>query len=95
MPDTAYHEDRLQSLERLAHRMDRAFRIPLIGMRNGWDSILGLVPGVGDEMALLPAGYILLSGRRMGASRGTLARMAVNIGVDALCGYDPAGRRSF
>ncbi|MCF6429725.1 DUF4112 domain-containing protein [Leisingera sp. MMG026] len=89
MPDTAHHEDRLQSLQRLAHRMDRAFRIPLIGTRIGWDSILGLIPGVGDAVALLPAGYILLSGHRMGASKGTLARMAANIGIDALVGTIP------
>ncbi|WP_405111105.1 DUF4112 domain-containing protein [Phaeobacter sp. BS52] len=50
------HEERLQSLERLAHGMDRAFRLPVIGARVGWDSILGLVPGVGDALALAPAG---------------------------------------
>ncbi|MFV1575596.1 DUF4112 domain-containing protein [Phaeobacter sp. JH20_37] len=82
-------EDRLQSLERLAHGMDRAFRLPVIGTRIGWDSILGLVPGVGDALALAPAGYIVLSGYRMGASSGTLARMVGNIGIDALIGTVP------
>ncbi|AHD01078.1 DUF4112 domain-containing protein [Leisingera methylohalidivorans] len=89
MPKAALHEDQLRSLESLAHRMDRAFRIPLIGTRVGWDSILGLVPGAGDAIALLPAGYILLSGHRMGASKGTLARMAANIGIDTLVGAIP------
>ncbi|WP_323779428.1 DUF4112 domain-containing protein [Leisingera sp.] len=89
MPKAALHKDQLRSLESLAHRMDRAFRIPLIGTRVGWDSILGLVPGAGDIMALLPAAYILLSGHRMGASKATLARMAANIGIDALVGAIP------
>ncbi|MBY6138080.1 DUF4112 domain-containing protein [Leisingera daeponensis] len=90
MPDLAkHHHKQLQALERLAHRMDRAFRIPLIGVRIGWDSIAGLVPGVGDTIALIPAGYILYSGYRMGASAPILARMAANIGVDALIGSIP------
>ncbi|AUQ58851.1 Domain protein of unknown function [Phaeobacter inhibens] len=83
------HEERLQSLERLAHGMDRAFRLPVLGARVGWDSILGLVPGVGDALALAPAGYIVLSGYRMGASTRTLARMVRNIGVDAVIGTIP------
>lgn len=84
-----HHQLRLQSLERLAQRMDRAFRIPLIGVRVGWDSIAGLVPGVGDALALLPAGYIIYSGYRMGASAPVLARMAANVGADALIGAIP------
>lgn len=45
---------RLERLERLAHRMDRAFRIPGTKVRFGWDSILGLFPLVGD---ILDVGY--------------------------------------
>jgi hypothetical protein len=49
---------RLDHLDRVAHNMDRALRIPLIGVRVGLDSILGLVPGVGDLLALGPAGVL-------------------------------------
>ncbi len=83
------HEPRLQELERLAHRMDKAFHLPIINVRVGWDSILGLVPGVGDALALAPASYILFSGYRMGASAPTLARMAANVGIDAVIGSVP------
>ncbi|QDI75573.1 MULTISPECIES: DUF4112 domain-containing protein [Leisingera] len=90
MPDLPHHhEQKLQSLERLAQRMDRAFRIPGIGLRVGWDSIAGLVPGIGDALSLAPAGYILYSGYQLGASAGTLARMAANTGIDALIGSVP------
>lgn len=90
MPDLPEHQQQqLQTLERLAHRMDRAFRIPLLGVRVGWDSIAGLVPGIGDIVALLPAGYILYTGYRMGASAPVLARMAANSGIDALIGAVP------
>ncbi|KIC39232.1 DUF4112 domain-containing protein [Leisingera sp. ANG-M7] len=90
MPDLPEHQHKqLKALERLAHRMDRAFRIPVIGLRVGWDSIAGLVPGIGDVLALLPAGYILYSGYRLGASPRVLARMAANSGIDALIGAVP------
>ncbi|OBY27009.1 DUF4112 domain-containing protein [Leisingera sp. JC1] len=90
MPDLPNHQQKeLQTLERLAQRMDRAFRVPLVGVRVGWDSVAGLVPGIGDVLALGPAGYILYRGYRMGASAPVLARMAANIGIDTLVGSIP------
>lgn len=80
---------RLDRLERLARRMDRAFRIPLTQIRFGWDSILGLLPGVGDTLALAPSIYILHEAREMGASSAVLARMAANVGIDWLVGLVP------
>ncbi|MBM2290980.1 DUF4112 domain-containing protein [Sulfitobacter pseudonitzschiae] len=83
------HAARLAHLDRVAHTMDRALRIPLIGVRVGLDGIMGLVPGVGDLLALGPAGYIVLQAYRMGAPRGLVARMGVNIGIDAVVGSIP------
>jgi len=80
---------RLDRLDTVARRMDRAFRIPLTPIRVGWDSILGLVPVVGDTLALAPAIFILHEARDMGASRIVQARMAANIGVDWLLGLVP------
>ena len=79
----------IEELEALAHRMDSAFRVPVIGKRIGWDSILGLVPGIGDALALAPAGYIIHSAHRMGAPRHVLARMALNTGIDTVVGAIP------
>jgi hypothetical protein len=89
---TLQSDDRLRRLDRLdalAARMDRAFRIPFLPIRFGWDSILGLVPGVGDTLALAPAFYILQQAHSMGASRPVLPRMSANIGVDWLVGLVP------
>jgi hypothetical protein len=69
MPLHPTTENDLDRLYRLARRMDYAFRIPLLGVRLGWDSILGLVPGVGDVLAVAPAGYIIKEARRMGGQR--------------------------
>lgn len=79
----------LDRLDRLARNLDSAVRLPLIGVRIGWDSILGLVPGVGDALAIAPGLYILLRAHQLGASRATLARMAANAGVDFLVGSIP------
>lgn len=69
--------------------MDRAMRLPVVGVRVGWDSILGLIPGIGDALTLGPAGYIVLQAHRMGTPGSVKARMIGNIGIDALIGSIP------
>lgn len=69
--------------------MDSLFRLPGTRIRIGLDSLLGLIPGVGDVAALMPASYIILRAHRMGASRPVLARMAVNTGIDTVVGSIP------
>ena len=69
--------------------MDSAYRLPVIGTRVGWDAILGLVPGIGDALAIAPSLYIMKEARRMGVSSGTLARMAANMGIDLAIGAIP------
>lgn len=80
---------RLERLRRLADRMDARFRIPGTRMRFGWDSILGLIPGVGDAAALLPGVYLIHQASRMGVRRSVLARMAANAGIDFVVGGVP------
>ena len=84
-----HHQRRLERLERLARRMDRAFRIPGTGIRVGWDGIIGLVPGVGDTLTLLPAAWILAEAHRMGAPTGLKLRMGLNTGLDWALGLVP------
>ncbi len=89
MPPDHPHSHDLDRLHRLANTMDRAFRVPVLGIRVGWDSILGLVPGVGDVLALAPAGYIVKEAHRLGASRSVLARMGANVAIDLAIGAIP------
>ena len=76
-------------LERLATALDSAFVVPGLGFRFGADSLLGLVPGVGDAFALGLSGWLILEARRIGAPRTMLARMAGNVAVDAHFGTVP------
>jgi hypothetical protein len=79
----------LDRLERIAERMDAAFRIPGIGIRVGWDSILGLIPGIGDAVALTPAAYIVYRAHALGAPTPLLLRMGANVAVDTVIGTIP------
>lgn len=69
--------------------MDSALRIPGTSIRVGADSILGLLPGIGDAVTLAPALYIVGHGIKLGAPPGLLLRMGGNIVVDTLIGTIP------
>ena len=78
-----------QTVEWLSRWMDTAFELPLVGWRFGLDSIVGLVPGVGDAATSLVSFYILALASRASMSRATLARMVLNIGIDFVLGSLP------
>ena len=69
--------------------MDAGIRIPGTNLRFGLDPIVGLIPGFGDAAGAILAGWILVEGLRLGASRATLLRMAGNVAFDALVGAVP------
>jgi len=78
-----------EGLEKLSHYLDGLFRIPGTGWRFGLDSLIGLVPNVGDTLMAVPAFYILFAGVRYGVPKITLVRMAFNIGLDYIVGTIP------
>ncbi len=76
-------------VELLARWMDSVFEIPGTGVRFGFDSIVGLVPGLGDMITSVVSLYILQVASRRGVPRITLVRMAGNIAVDYALGSVP------
>lgn len=78
-----------EGLENLSHYLDGLFRIPGLGWRFGLDSLIGLVPNVGDTITSFASFYILLAGVRYGVPKITLLRMAFNIGLDYVVGTIP------
>jgi len=74
-----------KGLDDLAYYLDGLFRVPGTGWRFGLDSLIGLIPNVGDTLT----SFILLAGVRYGVPKITLLRMAFNIGLDYLVGTIP------
>ncbi|MEL6516675.1 MAG: DUF4112 domain-containing protein [Pseudomonadota bacterium] len=80
---------RIGRLDRLANNLDAKFKIPGLGIPVGWDSILGLIPGVGDVVTAGPGAVMLYEAHRMGARKRAMARIGVNTGVDMVLGGVP------
>ncbi len=80
---------RLERLRRLGYLLDNAIPIPGTPFRIGWESIIGLVPGVGDLVGGGFSAYIVLQAARMGVPRSLLARMGWNLLVDLAVGAVP------
>lgn len=86
---TSIDRERIRRAIRIARLMDTAVRLPLIGVRIGADSVLGLIPAVGDVAASLIGLYLINEARHLGVPNHKLARMAVNLGIDAAGGTVP------
>lgn len=78
--------ERVRSLARV---LDSAIRVPGTNIRFGLDSVIGLIPGVGDLTGAALSGYIVLTAARMGVPSAVLGRMLLNLGLDTLVGTVP------
>lgn len=87
--EAALQQTMLQRLEHLAYLWDASWRIPGTSWRIGWDSLIGLIPGIGDVASMAPALYIVWQGYRLGASWTTLLGMLAMVGLDAALGMLP------
>jgi len=83
------HEERLAQVRWLARIMDDSFRVPGTGIRFGWDSVLGFVPGIGDVLTSALSLLIVHHAWQTGASKLTLARMLGNVAADFTIGAVP------
>ena len=82
-------EAEIRRLENLADWLDSRFVIPGTTIRFGLDSLLGLIPGLGDGVLALPSVYLILSAHRMGVSGLVLVQMIANVVIDMLLGTVP------
>jgi hypothetical protein len=83
------HEERLEQVRWLAGLMDDRYVVPGTRVRFGWDSILGLFPGLGDALTSIISLLIVHHAWQTGASLFTLARMIGNVAADFLLGSIP------
>lgn len=86
---SAYPAPELERLRTLSRLLDSAFTIPGTGIRFGLDSLIGVVPGLGDAIGAIFSAYLILQASRMGAPRSVVARMIANVGIDTVVGWVP------
>lgn len=91
MPSTSLHaasrDADIARFERWADTLDTKFRI--FGFPVGWDSILGLIPGLGDAVTVVPAAIMINHGYRSGVRKRALGKMVWNTGLDMAVGSIP------
>ena len=79
----------LHRLETLADWLDSRFRVPGTPIRIGLDSLLGLLPGIGDGVLAVPSIYLIVPAWRRGMPRRSVERIAANVGANMLIGAIP------
>lgn len=87
--DVSGRHEEIRKLDSLASWLDDRFRVPGTNIRFGLDSLVGLIPGVGDSATAITAGYLVLRAHRMGAPTHLLGRMAGNVVIDMVVGAIP------
>ncbi|WP_434404575.1 DUF4112 domain-containing protein [Sphingobium sp. DN12] len=84
--DPASIRRRIEMMEAV---LEGLFVIPGTKRRVGLDSLVGLVPVVGDIATAAMGAWIVWEARNLGLSKWQLTRMAANVGVDTLVGAIP------
>lgn len=77
---------RIEAMERL---LERSITVPGTRVPVGLDSLIGLVPVVGDAIAAALGAYIVWEARNVGLPKWKLWRMAGNIAFDTAVGAVP------
>lgn len=82
-------EEEILILQNLSRLMDKAFMIPGTSIYVGLDSIIGLVPVIGDSISVAVSGYIYTFAKRAGVPWHKRLKMIWNIFIDWLIGIIP------
>jgi hypothetical protein len=90
--DPAKIRQRIEMLELL---LERSFVIPGVRMPIGLDSIVGLVPVIGDFITAAMGAYIVWEARNLGVPKWKLWRMGGNILFDTAIGAIPVAGDAF
>ena len=81
-------DPRIADVEALARWLDYAFELPG-GFRFGLGGFIGFIPGMGDVIDALISLYIVIRAIQLKIPRVAIARMLVNVGIEALAGAVP------
>jgi Domain of unknown function (DUF4112) len=76
-------------LEILAWLLDSSIAVPGTNFRVGLDSLIGLIPLIGDAIGMALSSYILFMAAKLGVPRVTLLRMGFNVTLEGVVGLVP------
>jgi len=93
--DAASRRAALDRLDMLATAFDTAFIVPGTNIRFGAESLLRLIPGIGDFAASALSAYLLYEASRLGVPRLLMVRMAANVLLEGAVGIVPVAGDAF
>jgi hypothetical protein len=76
-------------LDALATLFDTAFALPGTNIRFGIESIMRLVPGIGDAAASALSCWLLYEAHRLDIPKPVFARMIANVAIEGVVGAVP------
>jgi hypothetical protein len=79
----------LQRIDMLARLFDTAFMLPGTNIRFGIESIMRLVPGVGDVAASALSCYLLYEAHQLNVPSHVFARLVANVAIEGVVGAVP------
>jgi len=84
-----FRETPVTRLEKAAHFLDEAVRLPIIGVRVGFDPLLSFIPFLGTLMGMAFSLYFFWEASNLRVPWHVYLRMALNILIDAIAGAVP------
>lgn len=90
--DPASVRRRIEAMEAM---LEGLFVLPGTTRRVGLDSLVGLIPVIGDIATAAMGAWIVWEARNLGMSKWQITRMAANVGVDTLIGAIPFAGDAF
>jgi hypothetical protein len=85
----------IDRIDRLATLLDTAFSVPGTNVRFGAESLLRLIPGIGDAVASALSCYLLFEAYRLGVPPLLFARMVANVLLEGAVGAVPIAGDAF
>lgn len=79
----------LLKAQKWANLLDTAIKLPVINFRVGLDSLVGLIPGIGDGLMLFAGFRIIRLGKKLGMPRDLIKVMVRNSVIDFGLGFIP------
>ncbi|MBJ00036.1 MAG: hypothetical protein CME67_02295 [Halobacteriovoraceae bacterium] len=87
MKNSSHNKQKLGAVRSLSKLLDSKFSLGPV--KFGLDSLLGLIPGIGDSLGAVFSSFIIFKAWSLNVSGATMSRMILNTAIDGLIGAIP------